>query len=265
MSFLAGRLAGTEGAFFANQSKIAAARLREKLGDVNASPCPVPSSNDSSKADVLPEILRHSIPLSSGNDTASTMSRHSSLASVSAIVRGNTSSGEQLQLGRHQSPDVLNAMNPLNAWISVPRATFGPKRWTLPAEELSLQASTANEIRKDHSTSIDTEKMKAAMEGFSTREWLSLNWWHVLAGKHLLTEMGVTLRTVQCSDIQREGKAMIQPKVQAVRERFRPLKIWVEKISMRWHLNQKKIEATRAEFSHSLGMSGTNRDVDKNV
>ncbi|GLJ13046.1 hypothetical protein SUGI_0204040 [Cryptomeria japonica] len=168
MSFLAGRLAGTEGAFFANQSKIAAARLREKLGDVNASPCPVPSSNDSSKADVLPEILRHSIPLSSGNDTASTMSRHSSLASVSAIVRGNTSSGEQLQLGRHQSPDVLNAMNPLNAWISVPRATFGPKRWTLPAEELSLQASTANEIRKDHSTSIDTEKMKAAMEGFST-------------------------------------------------------------------------------------------------
>ena len=127
MSFLAGRLAGTEGAFFANQSKVAAARLREKLGDVNGSPCPVPSSSDSSTADVLPEILRHSIPLSSGNSSPSTMSGHSSLVSVSTFVGAKTGAA-QSQSGRHRCPDVLNALNPLNALISLPRATFGPKR-----------------------------------------------------------------------------------------------------------------------------------------
>ena len=60
MSFLAGRLAAQEGAYFLQESKNAAGRLAQKLPTSATGPRPAPPPPS---PDVLPEILRHSIPI----------------------------------------------------------------------------------------------------------------------------------------------------------------------------------------------------------
>jgi hypothetical protein len=112
MSFLAGRLAAQEGAYFLQESKNAAGRLAQKLpasvlGPRPASPPPSP--------DVLPEILRHSVPVSP-TPPPSDPSLHGS-------TRWSLPPGGAKDAG--VSPDVLN---PLRSYVSLPQATFGPKR-----------------------------------------------------------------------------------------------------------------------------------------
>ncbi|AQK83436.1 O-fucosyltransferase family protein [Zea mays] len=152
MSFLAGRLAAKEGAYFLQESKTAVGRLAEKLppsasapGGASAQPSP----------DVLPEILRHSVPIKGTPPPAE--------ASLSASSRWALPPGGGEAAGLH--PDALN---PLRSYVSLPQATFGPKRWQLPNEQPNYLASTANERRRDRAPPpLDPENLKAVIAGYS--------------------------------------------------------------------------------------------------
>ncbi|XVF71853.1 hypothetical protein PTKIN_Ptkin12aG0072700 [Pterospermum kingtungense] len=156
MSFLGGRLAGKEAAFFFEESKHAVNRLAEKT------PKNLPPSSSNSppvelhaQADVLPEVLKHSLPskIFGQPPNSSSLSKASKWSLQSDPNNASVS-----------SPDALN---PLRAYLSLPQVTFGPKRWQLPSSEHSVIASTANELRKDrYSTPMNPEKLKAAAEGF---------------------------------------------------------------------------------------------------
>ncbi|KAH1081746.1 hypothetical protein J1N35_021507 [Gossypium stocksii] len=151
MSFLAGRLAGKEGAFFFQESKQAVNRLVEKTP--KNLPSNPPSLEQQTQADVLPEVLKHSLPskIFRQPSDASSLSRSSKWALHTHPTNASSS-----------SPDALN---PLRAYVSLPQVTFGPKRWELPTTEHSTMASTANELRKDKYTPLNPEKLKAAAEG----------------------------------------------------------------------------------------------------
>lgn len=116
MSFLGGRLAGKEGAFFFEESKHAVTRLAQKI---NKNPSSSPSANQESAAspDVLPEILRHSLP---SKIFHSPSSADSSLSNSSKWVLPTDPNKTN-----SVSPDALN---PLRAYVSLPQVTFGPKR-----------------------------------------------------------------------------------------------------------------------------------------
>lgn len=131
MSFLAGRLAATEGAYFLHESKNAVGRLAQKLPP----PPPPPSgSADGVKAltddavgtaDVLPEILRHSLPIK-----GAAVPEPSSLSVPSRWLVHSSSSSS--------APVLSDSHNPLRSFISLPQATFGPKRY---APRLSFRFS----------------------------------------------------------------------------------------------------------------------------
>lgn len=123
MSFLAGRLAGKEGAYFFQESKHAVGRLVEKTKSKfpSSSSTTIQSSEDVTKlessADILPEVLRHSLPSKifrppppsdSSLSTASKWALPSDPKSSSFVSR--------------------EALNPLRAYVSLPQVTFGPKR-----------------------------------------------------------------------------------------------------------------------------------------
>uniref|UniRef100_A0A0E0L9U9 Uncharacterized protein n=1 Tax=Oryza punctata TaxID=4537 RepID=A0A0E0L9U9_ORYPU len=160
MSFLAGRVAAKEGAYFLQESKHAAGRLAGKLPASASAPAPAPAAGSTSTVaqpspDVLPEILRHAVPIKAtpppGEPSLSASSRW-------AVPRGGA---EAVGL----SPDALN---PLRSYVSLPQATFGPKRWELPNEQPNYSASTANERRRDrHPPPMDPEKLKAVIAGYS--------------------------------------------------------------------------------------------------
>ena len=118
MSFLAGRLAGKEAAFFLEESKQAVARLVEKNPKLKT-----PATNSESPngtADVLPEILRHSLPAKIFRSEKPCDSSLSTDAKWAAPNSDNVSSSV--------SPDVLN---PLRGFLSLPQVTLGPKRFSL--------------------------------------------------------------------------------------------------------------------------------------
>lgn len=94
MSFLPGRLAATEGAFFNQHSKQAAIALKQKLKP--SGPNPASSHSETvfkpSTADVLPEVLRHSLSIApsaaelQASDAASTPARSSLAASLKSVL-----------------------------------------------------------------------------------------------------------------------------------------------------------------------------------
>lgn len=116
MSFLGGRLAGKEAAFFFQESKHAVNRLAEKT------PKNFPSSNPQSvqqeaQADVLPAVLKHSLP---SKIFGQPFDPSSSLSMASKWALRSDSNNAFVS-----SPDALN---PLRAYVSLPQVTFGPKR-----------------------------------------------------------------------------------------------------------------------------------------
>jgi hypothetical protein len=121
MSFLAGRLAGKEGAYFFQESKQAVSRLALKNTTQKPSSLPGPSSNavqQEAQADVLPEVLRHSLP----SKIYYQPSESSSLSTASKwVLQSDPSKGSSLS---------SEALNPLRAYLSLPHVTFGPKRST---------------------------------------------------------------------------------------------------------------------------------------
>ncbi|KAM5580575.1 hypothetical protein ABKV19_010027 [Rosa sericea] len=178
MSFLAGRLAGKEGAYFFQESKQAVSRLVSQKGPAHKK-LPSAATEHESQADVLPEVLRHSLPSGILHQQPETAS---SLDTASKWVLKSDS----------KNPFSISSqtLNPLRDYVSLPQVTFGPKRWQLPESENSMSASTANELRRDrHPTPINPEKLKAAAEGLTrsrSSESLSiyLIWFRKLVGDY---------------------------------------------------------------------------------
>uniref|UniRef100_A0A0D9WNS6 Uncharacterized protein n=1 Tax=Leersia perrieri TaxID=77586 RepID=A0A0D9WNS6_9ORYZ len=243
MSFLAGRLAAKEGSYFLQESKHAAGRLAEKL------PSPAPGAATAAASqpspDVLPEILRHSVPIKAtpppGEPSLSTASRWS-LPPGGAEPAG-------------LSPDALN---PLRSYISLPQATFGPKRWELPNEQPIYSASTANERRRDrHPPPMDPEKLKAAVAGHSQigKAFVAatvLVFGGATAGILYIADK---LQLHSVDDVRAKGKDAVQPRADMIKEQIAPLRIWAEEMSQKWHFEVDK-DAEKSiirELSRSLG------------
>lgn len=117
MSFLAGRLAGKEGAFFFEESKHAVTRLAQKIKPSN-SIAAAKNQELAASPDVLPEILRHSLPSKIFQCHTSADSSLSGASKWALPTDPNKTTSV--------SPDALN---PLRAYVSLPQVTFGPKRF----------------------------------------------------------------------------------------------------------------------------------------
>ncbi|CAN0914420.1 hypothetical protein LINGRAHAP2_LOCUS28563 [Linum grandiflorum] len=231
MSFLAGRLAGKEGAYFFQESKQAVNRLAEKLPakpTTAAGTLTPPPPQDSHAADVLPEVLRHSLPPGifgkpSDSSTLSTGSKW--------VLPSDPKPGSGV------SPDKLN---PLRAYVSLPQVTFGPKRWELPSQEHSMMASTANDRRIDKYTPMNPEKLKAAAEGLAQiGKAFAVATALVFGGSALVFGLAVSKLELQNGDdVRSRGKDMVQPRLDTIREQLMPIRTWVEDRSKKWHLDR---------------------------
>ena len=131
MSFLAGRLAGKEGAYFFQETKQAVGRLAQKKSTQKPSSLSGPSSSqEEAKADVLPEVLRHSLPAKIYYQPLNSSSSSSSSISTSKWVLQSDPN--------NASSSSAKALNPLRDYLSMPQVTLGPKRSSL---SLSLSLS----------------------------------------------------------------------------------------------------------------------------
>ncbi|XP_042485814.1 uncharacterized protein LOC122066058 isoform X1 [Macadamia integrifolia] len=237
MSFLAGRLASTEGAYFLQESKHAVGRLAEKTTKKKLPSDNNPSNDSSSslvvdneaQADVLPEVLRHYLP-----------SKLFEQPSNSSLF---TASKWAIYIDPNKpSPVSADALNPLRAYLSLPQVTFGPKRWKLPDSEHSVVASTANDLRRDKYTRINTEKSKAAAEGLSQIGKTFVFATAFVYGGAILT-FGLTASNLEMhtsDDIKTKGKDIIQPKIEMIREQLVPLQVWAKNMSKKWHVQREE-------------------------
>ncbi|KAI3928556.1 hypothetical protein MKW98_024157 [Papaver atlanticum] len=160
MSFLARRTASVEGAYFYQESKLAVSRLVEKnkknnpnfASSLNSS---ISVVENETQADVLPEILKHSLP--------SKISEPFSESSISTASKWNL----PRDVSKVHSLST-EAINPFGSYIALPQVTLGPKRWRFPEGENSVFASTANDLRTDkYNIYGDAEKLKAISAGIS--------------------------------------------------------------------------------------------------
>lgn len=117
MSFLAGRLAGKEAAYFFQESKQAVTKLAQKNNPISKTNVVDQRHVVQDNADVLPEVLRHSLPSKLFRDeTASS----SSFSASKWVLQSDP------KLRSSVSPD---AINPLRAFVSLPQVTFGARRF----------------------------------------------------------------------------------------------------------------------------------------
>ncbi|KAH9618516.1 hypothetical protein KSS87_022104 [Heliosperma pusillum] len=249
MSFLAGRLAGKEAAYFFEESKHAVNRLAQKTTKNPKSPIPNPNSNPTDvSVDVLPEILRHSLP--------SKIYRQDPLADFSS----NFSSPKwTLPNSNSQSfgvsPDVLN---PLRGYVSLPQVTFGPKRWQLPTADSSVVASTANDLRHEHYTHINPEKVRAAAEGLTNVGMAFAVATAIIFGSAALTfgMAALKLDIHSIDDIQAKAKDLLHPKFETVKEGLHPLRDWADKTSKKWHYQREHDSKERSVLKELAKMLG---------
>ncbi|XAR68125.1 hypothetical protein NMG60_11003141 [Bertholletia excelsa] len=250
MSFLAGRLAGTEGAYFLQESKHAVSRIVEKNYRAKPPSTSSPSNNPQSsrmeseaRADVLPEVLRHSLP--------SKVFQPESESSLS------TGSKWVLRVDPARVSYVsTDDLNPLRAYLSLPQVTFGPRRWQLPSSENSVLASTANDLRRDKYIPVDPEKLKAASIGISQiGKAFAVATAFVFGGATLTFGLAATkLELHSRDDIKTKGKDLVQPKLEIIREQLIPLRNWAEDMSKKWHVEDVvKERPIVKELSRILG------------
>ncbi|KAM3188758.1 hypothetical protein ACQJBY_067616 [Aegilops geniculata] len=244
MSFLAGRLAAQEGAYFLQESKLAAGRLAAKLpasarGPRPASPPPSP--------DVLPEILRHSVPIRPTPPPAD--------PTLYGSTRWALPPGGAEAAG--VSPDV---MNPLRSYVALPQATFGPKRWELPTEQPYYSAATANERRRDmHPPPMDPEKLKAVIDGYSQVGKAFLAGTVLVFGgaTAVLLYTANKLQLHSVDDVRAKGKDAVQPHADTIKEQIAPLRKWAEDTSRKWHYKGERESGEKSvlvrELSRALG------------
>ncbi|KAK6141192.1 hypothetical protein DH2020_025075 [Rehmannia glutinosa] len=158
MSFLAGRLASTEGSYFLQESKQAVARLARNQKNTKNVVKPVAENNEISSADVLPEVLRHSLPPkifhSPTEDSGSSFTKGSKW-----VLKPDPN---------RKGARVCRLMR-----LILSQLMFLCPRWQLPNSDNSVLASTANDLRNDKYTPINPEKLKAAAAGLSqSKLWL---------------------------------------------------------------------------------------------
>ncbi|KAG6589150.1 hypothetical protein SDJN03_17715, partial [Cucurbita argyrosperma subsp. sororia] len=255
MSFLAGRLAGKEAAYFIQESKQAVGRLAQKNA-AQKPPAQPPSSaqkppDGESQADILPEVLRHSLP--------SKIFREESVNS-----NGSFSTSKWVLPSNPNYRSVsLDALNPLRAFLSLPQVTFGPKRWELPQYENSVVASTANDLRTDKHTSINPHKLKAAAEGLTNvGKAFGVSTALVFGGSTFI--FGFTMSKLDLNnadEIQQKGRSMFEPKIEMVREQLAPLKVWADDMSKKWRVERNgdmKEKPLIKELSKILGSKTPN-------
>ncbi|XP_027333058.1 uncharacterized protein LOC113847925 [Abrus precatorius] len=233
MSFLAGRLAGKEAAYFFQESKQAVGKLAQKN--------PLSKTNNNLNlheeehvhADVLPEVLRHSLPCKVfRNETATSSSFTASKWALHSDPKTHSS----------LSPD---AINPLRAYLTLPQVTFGPKRWELPQAANTVSASTANELRQDrYNNHVNPEKLKAAAEGLAhVGKAFAVATTIVFGGAALVFGMVASkLEVDNISDIKTKGKDFVEPQLENIKEQFVPFKIWADNMSRRWHMESEDVK-----------------------
>ncbi|CAO2819585.1 unnamed protein product [Amaranthus hypochondriacus] len=227
MSFLAGRLAGKEAAYFLEESKQAVARLVEKNPKLKTPPTNSESPNGT--ADILPEILRHSLPakiLRSEKPCDSSLSTDAKWA-----VRNSDNVSSSV------SPDVLN---PLRGFLSLPQVTLGPKRWQLPTAESSITASTANDLRLHQQPEINPEKIRAAAEGFAQIGTAFAVATAIIFGSAAVTYglIASKLDIHTSDDIKEKGRELVQRNSESFRKQLDPLRDWAENTSKKWRLKK---------------------------
>ncbi|KAL5571242.1 hypothetical protein UlMin_020839 [Ulmus minor] len=255
MSFLAGRLAGKEGAYFFQESKQAVAKLvaHKKPSSQPSQASSIPATDQESQADVLPEVLRHSLPSKLFHE-ASNSSSSSSYSGSKWVLESDPNSRRFV---------YADALNPLRAYVSLPQVTFGPKRWQLPEAKNSVSASTANELRQDRVLPVNPEKLKAAAEGLSQiGKAFAVATALVFGGATLLFGLAASKLEMQSSDDLRvKGRDLVEPKLEMVRTQLAPLKDWAENMSKKWRLEREeniKEKPLIKELSKILGAKTNN-------
>ncbi|KAH8940781.1 hypothetical protein BDL97_14G002600 [Sphagnum fallax] len=261
MSFLAGRLAATEGAFFTQHSKQAAIALRQKIDSSpspsSSSPKPSPNNNgfpvilSASEADVLPEVLRHSLPLQHVPRVPQTQSA-TAPSSLAASLNLTLATREGAKTGG-PSGDGLRHGLPVELFATAPQTFLGPKRWRLETAEVSALASTANEARTDIN---NTTKQKALMEGYFVVTKAFMVATGLVFGGALTTAAiaGALLDIQSVKDIRTQGHEYFQPGVQRLQQSFEPLRLWAQGKCEKWKLPESHRRAIGADFAQSLGV-----------
>ncbi|KAL0311254.1 UNVERIFIED_CONTAM: hypothetical protein Sangu_2420100 [Sesamum angustifolium] len=228
MSFLAGRLASTEGSYFLQESKQAVTRILQNQKNSAGVVKPIAENSEISSADVLPEVLRHSLPP---------------------------------QIFHAPSESLTSSFSGTSKWALKPDpkgVTFGPKRWQLPNSENSVLASTANDLRHDKYTPINPEKLKAAAAGLTQiGSAFAVATAVVFGGATVIFGLAASkLEVHNTNDIQAKGKDLIQPKFEMYRDKLVPLRTWAEAVSKKWHLEREeplKEKPLIKELSRKLG------------
>lgn len=248
MSFLAGRLAGKEGAYFLQESKQAVGRiLQNRNPKSNPNPQILETNQILPQSDVLPEVLRHSLPSKILQPQPSDPAHFLSSKWVVPSSNGGCVSGVS-----------ADALNPLRAYVSLPQVTFGPKRWQLPELQNSVLASTANELRRDKYTPVNPEKLKAATVGLAQIAKAFAVATVIVFGSATLV-LGAAVSKFELrsgDDIKTKGKDLVQPKLETFKEQLIPLKNWAEETSKKWHVERDeniKEKPIIKEFTRILG------------
>jgi len=234
MSFLAGRLAGKEAAYFFEESKHVVTRFVEKNPKLKTpnSQLLTPNSNPAGESpDVLPEILRHSLP--------SKIYRGETLSEFESEFTSPKWALPKSETGPYRvSVDV---MNPLRAYVSLPQVSFGAKRWQLPTAESSVIASTANDLRSSDYTQVNPEKVRAAAEGLTQIGMAFAAGTAIIFGSAVLI-LGLAASKLDIhsvDDIRAKGKDLLHPKLENMKEGLHPLRDWADKKSMEWRFNNE--------------------------
>ncbi|GER48222.1 hypothetical protein STAS_25384 [Striga asiatica] len=254
MSFLAGRLAGSEGSYFLQESKQAVTKIVRSQRNSNPSGAKPPLAPENgefspSAADVLPEVLRHSLPAKVFHSPAEDLGHYPLSRAAKWVLRPDPKGSPRAS---------ADALNPLSAYVSLPQVTFGAKRWQLPDLDNSVIASKANDLRHEKHTQINPEKLKAAAEGLTQiGSAFAIATALVFGGATLIFGLIVSkLELHNTDDIRIKGKDIVRPKFEVFREQLAPLRSWAENVSKKWHLEREesmKEKPLIKELSRTLG------------
>ncbi|VVA90040.1 unnamed protein product [Arabis nemorensis] len=243
-----GRLAGKEAAYFFQESKHAVNRIAEKSPTTGKKLPSSPADPPEIQPDVLPEILRHSLP-------SKIYGRPPDPSSLSQFSKWALESDPNAPVSI--SPDVLN---PLRGYVSLPQVTFGRRRWDIPESENSVLASTANELRRDKDgIPVNPEKLKAAGEGLQHIGKAFAVATVIIFGSATLVfgTAASKLDVRNADDIRTKGKDLFQPKLESMKEQVEPLRTWAGNMSKKWHFENNdgtiKEKPILKELSKILG------------
>ncbi|XP_024524987.1 uncharacterized protein LOC9654662 isoform X1 [Selaginella moellendorffii] len=228
--FLGRRVAAAEGGYFASRSREAIANLRrkqqEQVGsskESNSDVALLSEAENQAKADVLPEILQHSIPLRPGKEE---MSVDSGLRSEKTIA----------------SPRI----DPGDGYL-----TATPRTWGFgPLEGFNRQPSTANETRA--APEMSAAQAKLVVEGYLMIVKAFFIGTALVCGGAVLGAKMITtcLGIKSMDDIPVKGREFFQPKVDGLRAMLEPARRKVH--GLRQHPGDVNAAAAAGESSMNL-------------